>query len=207
MIASNIKSKANNLLTKENIEKFVDLAPKYISYYKFIGKLVIRDYIKEIRFIVILFMLIYATQWACNYLQISGNFDMMSHIIKNNKDITIVIVNAVLFLVGFVVGAIKYLGIVIGFLMGYRFMKYITSKPYRPMMNQEYEYLIKNLEKYGLVGTHTEGQISYQWDTVLDTLYNKHLENNQDEEICKLYKTIKKHFYYLSSTEFNKNIR
>ncbi|WP_131820631.1 hypothetical protein [Desulfoscipio geothermicus] len=88
---------------------------------------------------------------------------------------------------------------IISFAMGIRFVNYLYTKPFVAMTDQEHIALISKLKSTGIVGKHMNGYLDYDWDEVLNNLYEKYLRE-ADYTLNELYQKIQKHYFYLKST-------
>lgn len=198
MLNVNIKAGLDTLFTEERITRLSNLGPKYIKHFYYVGKQVVWDYWKILKVISILFLLMYAAN-RCGeqFIQID-NPKVLKDFILQNQAAILIVGNILVSISKLTYGLLIIVTCIIGFYMGLRFVNCLYTRPFIAMTDQEHIALISILKYIGMIGKHKDGCLVYDWDEVLNVLYEEYLEN--DNSINELYQKIQSHFYYLKST-------
>lgn len=195
----NLKTELSTFFTQGRITRLSNLAPKYIKHFYYVGKQVFWDYWKIIKVISILFLLIYAVnRCGAQFMQID-NPKVLTDFILQNQAAILIIGNVLVNITKLTHTLLNLACYIISFAMGIRFVNYLYAKPFVAMTDQEHIALISELKNAGIVGKHINGCLDYDWDEVLNNLYEKHLRE-VDYTLNELYQKIQKHYFYLKST-------
>lgn len=193
-----IRSKLSNFFTEEEITKSFNLAPKYIKHYYNVGKQVFWDYRKMIKIILFLILLRYAANWCGEQSIQLNNTKVLKDFILQNQAAILIIGNILINIAKLTYALLNLVSFVISIAVGIRFVTYLYTKPFFAMTDQEHIDLISKLKSVGIRGKHNNGFLEYDWDEVLNVLYEKFIED-KDYLLNQSYQKIQKHYYYLRS--------